>query len=181
MAAIATATAAISCPTRLSLSTTSSADRGCFFAMSSTSRCVARTTMTQLSAAVLYKMMDRSMASERGSPAGEMRLAALNERFGRLAVILGQAGTDVVRDLDVHALAEFAGHGPVEVFLHVAVGDARAAGQAPCPLSYLVVEVRGGEHRVDDPEALGGCCRQPFREVVQLLGHGGADQAGQEP
>jgi len=44
-----------------------------------------------------------------------MWFASLNERFRCFAVILGQSRADMVRDLKVHAVAELAVDGAVEV------------------------------------------------------------------
>src|SRR5215469_13691132 len=56
-------------------------------------------------------------------PAAEARLALGHEGLGGLAVVIGQPGVHVVGHLEVHAVPQLAGHGPVQVLLHVAVGD----------------------------------------------------------
>src|SRR5947207_53884 len=77
------------------------------------------------------------------------RLALLDEGRGGLAVVLGQAGVEVVGGLDVQALPQ-AGHlGAVEVLLHVAVGEPRAGGQPPRALHDLGLELLVVEDRVD--------------------------------
>ena len=47
---------------------------------------------------------------------------------------------DVVRGLEVHAVVDFTGHGAIEVFLHVAVGDRWPVGQAQRDRAGLVGE-----------------------------------------
>src|SRR5205823_10325977 len=59
----------------------------------------------------------------------ELWLALLGEGACRLAVVLRLARADVVRRFHVEALVEVAVHGAIEVLLHVAVRDARAAGE----------------------------------------------------
>ena len=85
----------------------------------------------------------------------ECRLALLDERLGRLLVVLGLSGADVMGGLHVEALAELAVHGAVEVLLHVAVGHGRPGGQPTGPLGHLVVECLDREDRVDDAEPFG--------------------------
>src|SRR5207247_8134653 len=51
----------------------------------------------------------------------EAGFALVYECLGGLAVVVGEPGVHVVGDFEVHAFAEFACDGPVEVLLHVAV------------------------------------------------------------
>src|SRR5262245_2467398 len=62
------------------------------------------------------------------SPALEARFALAGERLGGLAVVVGERGVHMVGNFEVHAFAEFACYGPVEVLLHVAVSDRRPFG-----------------------------------------------------
>src|SRR5215469_3339079 len=104
------------------------------------------------------------------SAANESWLAPFDECLRCFAMILGQPGADVVGDLDVHAVAQLAADGAVEVLLHVAVRQPRAVRETAGALHYLAIEVSRWEHGVNDSEALGIRGRKPVREVVQLLG-----------
>src|SRR4051812_35665725 len=59
--------------------------------------------------------------------------ALLGEGAGGFAVVVGLAGAVVVRRFHVHALEQIAVDRPVEVLLHVAVGDPGSVGQPPGP------------------------------------------------
>src|SRR5580692_3608185 len=88
----------------------------------------------------------------RESVSGEMRVAPVHESLRCFAVVVGQPGADVVSGLDVHAFAELAVDGAVEVFFHVAVREPRSVGEAPGSLAYLGLEAGRREHRVDDAQ-----------------------------
>jgi hypothetical protein len=47
----------------------------------------------------------------------EARFALIHERLGGLTVVVGEPGVDMVGNFEVHAFAEFACHGAVQVLL----------------------------------------------------------------
>ena len=60
-----------------------------------------------------------------GLPAAETRFAFVDEGLSGFAVVLGEPGVRMMGHFQVHAFTEFAGYGPVQVLLHVAVSDRR--------------------------------------------------------
>ena len=84
----------------------------------------------------------RAGAGRGRSPAAETRFALVDEGPGGLTVVLGEPGVHMVGHFEVQALAQLAGHRPVQVLLHVAVGDRRPLGQPASPRHDLLLEVR---------------------------------------
>src|ERR1044072_4011509 len=78
-------------------------------------------------------------------PAAEMRFAFVDEGLSGFAVVLGEPGVGVAGHFQVHAFAQFAGNGAVQVLLHVAVSDRRPLGQPAGALHDLPFEVDGRE------------------------------------
>jgi EmrB/QacA subfamily drug resistance transporter len=106
------------------------------------------------------KVSSRSLVSPLRHPPADLpavkpRVALRHEGLGGLAVVLGERRVHVVRDFEVHAVAQLAGDGPVQVFLHVAISDRRAFGQSASPRHHFPLEAGRRKDGVDDPESLG--------------------------
>src|SRR5271168_4895174 len=76
-----------------------------------------------------YGPRNRGRPSYPESPSLELRFALGDKRLRRLAVILGLAAVDVMRRFQVEAVVDLAGHGAVQVLLHIAVGHSRSRGE----------------------------------------------------
>src|SRR5260221_6226810 len=81
-------------------------------------------------------------ASRAELPAVETRFAFVHEGLSGFAMILGEPGVHVVGRFQVQAVTQFAGYGPVQVFLHVAVSDRRPLRQ---PASAVMSSFLAGE------------------------------------
>jgi hypothetical protein len=81
----------------------------------------------------------------------EMRFAFVHEGLSGFAVILGEPGVHMVGHFQVHAVTQLAGYGPVQVLLHVAVGNRRPLREPVSTVHDLPLEVGWREDGVDDP------------------------------
>src|SRR5579872_1638667 len=146
----------------------------------STSSSATRASTTGASSAATSATWRRRTGA-RALPPLEDGLALLHERGGRLPVVLGEPGADVVGHLHVEALPELAQDGPVEVLLHVAVGDPGAGGQPPGDGHGLLQRGVVGVHRVEEPEPERLGRAEARGQEVQLPGLGRTHQPGEEP
>src|SRR5215470_6736340 len=87
----------------------------------------------------------------------------------------------MVGDFQIHAFAEFACYGPVEVLLHVAVGDRWSFGQPVSACHDFPLEVGRRKDGIDDSEPLGLFRADALGEVVELFGFAAAYQPGEKP
>ena len=94
------------------------------------------------------------MPSRGGLPALETRLAFVHEGFSGFTMILREPGVHMVGHFQVHAVAELAGYGPVQVLLHVAVSNPRPLRE---PARSITSRSKLGwrEDGVDDPQPAG--------------------------
>src|SRR5580704_11737302 len=120
-------------------------------------------------------------ASRGGLPALDTRLAFVHEGLSGFTMILREPGVHMVGHFQVHAVAQLAGYGPVQVLLHVAVSNRRPLREPTGAFHYLPLEVGWREDGVDDPQPAGVLGAQPLGEVVELFGFAAAYQPGEKP
>src|SRR6516162_6715000 len=87
-----------------------------------------------------------------GSPAGENGRALLDERPGRLTVILGATGLHLVQGFHIEQLGQIATFGAVQIALHQAERDRGSLREGPSELHRRIVQLIVRHYAVDETE-----------------------------
>jgi len=95
----------------------------------------------------------------------EYRLTLGHKGFGCFLMVFGLATMNMVSCFKIHAIIDIARHGAVQIFLHVAIGNAGSTGEAHRQFIGAGFKLIGRTDPIGQTQRQSLCRGYPIREI----------------